>query len=240
MAEYNRNGYIIALSEESFISLTLSALEAYSVAHMNIKKNPNTRLETYGSIFGQEIQLKDGRTLFRVEMATPDTSSKQAQNSVQFNEEAISLKVNTVSSFWPHLEYLGDFHSHPYDTYQIVRSQSGYYMSPGDVNSLQANWDFWASLNYRVGLVVTVSAMKRSGRNAARWIKNKNRWNCVEFTMGNIRCWISAACAYDNGNGGAFTADDDATVELHIPALTGMQWEHTPYGRYKNNSFTPR
>lgn len=236
MYRKNEKGYLVILSENALISLLLSSLEAYAIEKKGFRGKHKKHLETYGSIYGQHIELEDGRTLFRVEMAQTDTTAKQTMDSVQYSEEAISLKRAALASFWPHLDYLGDFHSHPYETLREVRDTKGQYLSGGDRMNLEDNWEsFFRDLRYRLGLVVTVSAMQRVRDSGKVWAGEG--LNCLEFNIGNFRLWIAAFCVYEDDGLGCYTEEQDISVELTAPALTGLVWEHTPFGRYKNGIF---
>lgn len=236
MYEFNENGYLVTLSENALISLILSSLEAYAIEKRGYRGKDKKHLETYGSIYGQPLELEDGRTLFRVEMAQTDTTAKQSCSSVQYSEEAISLKRSALASFWPHLDYLGDFHSHPYETLREARQTKGYFLSVEDRINLEDSWEsFFRGLRYRLGLVVTVAAMQRVRDNNKIW--EGKGLNCLEFTIGNFRLWIAAYCVYEVDGIGCYTEDEDMDVELTAPALTGLLWEHAPFGRYKNGSF---
>ena len=148
---YNR--YVVRISENALISLVLSSLEAYSVKKKDIKEKgrPKSRIEVYGSLFGHEILMKNREILYQVEMAHTDTTAEQRRSSVDENKEAISLKADVITSFWPHLIYLGDFHSHPFKTTQEVRKDKKYFMSEDDREWLNNN--FWKQKGYRVGLI---------------------------------------------------------------------------------------
>lgn len=100
----NEEGYIVRISENALISLILNGLEAYAVFHKNITKGKRKGLETYGSIFGYETIIADGRTLYSIEFANVDTSSHQKPNEVSYNEKSIELKCETLKSFWPHID----------------------------------------------------------------------------------------------------------------------------------------
>jgi hypothetical protein len=221
----NEYGYLVMISENALISLILASLEAYAIEKKGAKVQQNRHLETYGSIYGQHIDLDDGRTLFRVEMALYDTTARQTKSSVEYSEEAITLKRAALASFWPHLDYLGDFHSHPYDNLQAARSVQGFYLSQGDRQNLSVNWKtFWKKLRYRVGIVVTVAPMERARDNGCGWVGNVK--DCLEFTIGNFRLWISASCVFEERGRGNYTESKDSLIELHVPSLTGLTWEH--------------
>jgi len=232
MAELNKYGYIVKLSENALISLILNGLEAYSVYHMNIEnKQKKVRLETFGNLFGYEVNLADGQKVYQIEIVNTDTSVKQSTGSVDYNRAAIALKIDTVSSFWPHLEYLGEFHSHPYKDYKKARETKGYYLSKGDRNDLSENSEFWSNCNHRIGLLLTIGPMKKTGSRDAQWIDaNKN---CVELNLGNYKLWITAYCSYNDKDNMLYTEDNDPLVILDCSALTGLHWEHTVYGRFK-------
>lgn len=225
--------YVIRVSENALISLVLSSLEAYSVKKKDIKEKgrPKSRIEVYGSLFGHEVIMKDKEILYQVEMAHTDTTAEQRRSSVDENKEAISLKADVITSFWPHLIYLGDFHSHPFKNTKEVRNNKMYFMSQDDREWLKDN--FWKQKGYRVGLIMTLAAMEKAGRKANDWVAT----NCVEATLGNYRMWLSAYCAYSQKGEYRYTNDNDATVTLDCPALTGLRWEHSDFGRFKNGKY---
>jgi len=92
-------------------------------------------------------------------MAHTDTTAEQRRSSVDENKEAISLKADVITSFWPHLIYLGDFHSHPFKNTKEVRNNKMYFMSQDDREWLKDN--FWKQKGYRVGLIMTLAAMEK-------------------------------------------------------------------------------
>jgi len=237
--EYNENGYIIILSDHALVTMVLAALEAYAVRKLG-KIVHQKQLEVYGSLYGQEIPLKDGRTLYRVELASHDTTSRQTHDAVHFNDDASVLKRDTLASFWPHLDYLGDFHSHPYESLEETKSCRGYFCSDGDREELEDNWDFWKELRYRLGLVVTVAPLQRARQKEDLWEKGTKK-QCLVMTLGNFRIWISAYCAYEEEDEDgdivpSYTQDSDTLVELYAPSVTGLE-EYLQYGRYRDGEF---
>jgi hypothetical protein len=225
--------YIVRVSENALISLVLSSLEAYSVKKKDIKEKgrPKSRIEVYGSLFGHEIAMKDKAILYHIEMAHTDTTAEQRRSSVDENKEAISLKADVITSFWPHLIYLGDFHSHPFRNTKEVLDSKMYFMSEDDRQWL--NNSFWKQKKYRVGLVVTIAAMEKAGTKSCDWVAS----NCVESTLGNYRMWLAAYCAYSQKGEYCYTNDDDISVRLDCPALTGLIWEYADFGRFKNGKY---
>ncbi|HAR48657.1 MAG TPA: hypothetical protein DCR81_00790 [Smithella sp.] len=225
--------YVVRVSENALISLILSSLEAYSVKKKDIKEKgrPKSRIEVYGSLFGHEIIMKNKKIIYQVEMVHTDTTAEQRRSSVDENKEAIALKADVIMSFWPHLIYLGDFHSHPFKNAREVLEDKKYFLSEDDREWLNNN--FWKQKGYRVGIVMTIAAMEKAGRKTAGWVAT----NCVEATLGNYRMWLAAYCAYSQKGAYRYTNDNDMSVTLDCPALTGLRWEHADFGRFKNGKY---
>lgn len=219
------HSYVVRLSESALIQLCLSGLEAYSVSHL--RKGPRVQLETYGLLWGHETRLPDGRTLYAVEMASVDTSARMDHSSVHRSEHALELKRDLMTSFWPHLEFLGDFHSHPYPQGTNVVGAKLYEFSEGDRADIEENSGFWQRHGYRIGLVLTLTALKRASSRLDRWLDNST----LEFTLGNYRLWLKTYVAYDQDGALRLTDDDDSHVLLDCPALVGLQGEYTGFGR---------
>lgn len=230
MIQKNSKGYVVRVSENALMSMVLSSLEAYSVRKKDIREKgrPKARIEICGSLFGHEILMQNKKTLYQIEIAHVETTAEQRRSFVDESRDAITLKVDAITSFWPHMAYLGDFHLHPYKDKAEVLKHKGYFMSDGDREWL--NEDFWKQLRYRVGLVVTLAAMERASMKSCDWIHS----NCMEATLGNYRIWLAAYCAYSWKGKYQYTEDNDKCVMLDCPALTGLRWEHTDFGRFKN------
>lgn len=219
------SGYVVRLSESALIQLCLSAMEAYSVSHL--RKGRRVQLETYGLLWGHEALLPDGRTLYAIEMASVDTSARMEHSSVHRSEHALELKRDLMTSFWPQLEFLGDFHSHPYPQGTNVVGERLYEFSAEDRTDIEENSGFWQRHGYRIGLVITLTALKRSSSRLDKWLNRST----LEFTLGNYRLWLKAYVAYEQDGTLRLTADDDSGVLLDCPALIGLQGEYTAFGR---------
>ncbi len=237
MKKINKKGYVIRLSEQAVISLIMSAFEAYAVTNENKHKNckHKNKLETFGHLFGQEIKLKDGETLYNIEYIHTDSTAKQETDSVTPNDDALTLKMDLVSSYWPHLSYIGDFHTHPDETIQDTEEVKNYHFSKEDRDCLVNNKESYESIGYRVGLVVAVSSLKRSGSKENDWHgKGENR---IVITKGNLRIWIGAYVAKKESGKVSYTNDDDSKVALDIPCLLGLWYEHAKFGRIKKGKY---
>ena len=224
------DGYVIRLSEHALITLILNGLEAYCVQHEN--KTP--QLETCGALFGYQIPLRGNRILYQIEMANVDTSAKRNKRSVTPNTNAMRLKAEIMETYWPNLQYLGDYHTHVYksldDVYSVELEEGdrrgddkGYYISNGDRRWLEANAALCLNYGYRVGLVVTIAGMKRNGNIGAKPANTRSQ--AVEFNLGKRKVWISAYYAYEEGGNIKYSSNNDRFITLECPSLLGFRGE---------------
>ncbi len=230
--------YYIKISEDALIQLILNGLEAYSVSHLG-KKKARTRLETYGLLWGHEIQLPNNNgTLYSIELISIDTSAKRGRNYCNYSDSALELKRDVMTSFWPHYDFLGDVHTHPYKNYKNVEDKKLYEFSKGDINDLKDRCNYWKKHKYRVGLVLTIAQMRREGTKGSKYLKE----NLIEFTLGNYRLWIKCYIVlYENSEENEddkseliVSKHDEEYVILDCPALApGIMTEFTSFGRGK-------
>lgn len=238
--------YYVKISEDALIQLILNGLEAYSVSHLG-KKKAKTRLETYGLLWGHEIHLPNNTgTLYSIELISIDTSAKRGRNYCNYNDSALELKRDIMTSFWPHYDFLGDVHTHPYRNYKTVEKKNLYEFSKDDIRDLEDNSDDWKKYNYRVGLVLTIAQMLRGSTKGTKYLKN----NLIEFTLGNYRLWIKCYIVLyedteENEDGGKkctlkVSKHDEENVILDCPALApGIMTEFTSFGRGKRGKHIP-
>lgn len=224
MKDINSNGYIIRIGENALIQMCLNSLEAYSIAHKKGKRLQKN-LETLGLLWGHELELSNKKTLYCVELATIDTSAERNHDSCELNDDSLELKRNVLSSFWPQYDFLGDFHTHPYQNYLDVPKEKLYSFSKEDYESIENRTEFWEPKNYRVGLVLTIAQMtKRSSKGFRRYNSST-----LEFTLGNYRVWLKGYVAYMAEKRIKLTEHDDDKVLLECPALTGLNMSYTKF-----------
>lgn len=225
--KYNENGYVIRISENTLIQMCLNGLEAYCVKHKESGRNTN-KLETYGQLWGHEITLPNKKTLYCVEMVSIDTSAIRDRDTVDYSDDALMIKRDTMTSFWPQYDFLGDFHTHPYDHYKKAFDNKCYLFSERDYESIEDCSDYWKKHNYRVGIVLSISNMKKSSDKEPEWIDK----GTIEFTLGNYRFWIKGYIAYeDENNNLKLTEHEDENVILDCPALVGLIGDYCEFGR---------
>lgn len=186
--------YIVSLSDCAFFTIVSAALEAYKVSHPENNGN-HVPIETYGNLWGYQVVTKRDEFVLRVVLADVDTSATRTPDSVRPVQEAFTTKVEFVDRFLPELEYLGDFHSHPYDfendgvnnVLELERSRL-YEFSQGDFEHIQYLQEE-KSRHYRLGIAATVFEMSEY---VARKNKHVKDFSCIRFMYDRMAIWIKA------------------------------------------------
>lgn len=208
----------IRISEMALLTMVLNGIEAYAVMNSNKKRDrENTKLETIGHMYGYSKETGDEKYYF-VDCISIDTTARQNTNSVGEYNESRRLKTDIVNSYWPHLELLGSFHSHPYDNIKEVHDNKGYYGSDADKETMEADGE-------KIALILTIATLGKKSDNGTRY-KNGHS-NCFQFTLGKLRLWLTAYATYEDEDGKIICTDhktEDVTIDC--PVLAGLKWEH--------------
>lgn len=215
-----KNATVIYMSDQALTSLLMATIESYVVKNENMAK-PQNRLETYGIFFGSETKTSDGSRVIRIDMANPSNTVRQTRESVQSSPNSLIVKADLVQSCFPHLSFLGDFHTHPYLHFSEVKKCRGYYLSETDRQAMTSDSKLYRKLGYRLGMVATIAYAERAGQNRAGYpTKYKNR---VELVIGHFRIWLTAYVTRSRIKDGLFYSDDESSdVILHVPCMTGL------------------
>lgn len=189
------NYHIVSISDQVFFTIVTSALEAYKVSHPEYDGKDHVPIETYGNLWGYQAKTKRNETVFRIVLADVDTSAVRSPNSVRPQQLSFSLKQEFVDYFYPELEYLGDFHSHPYDfendrvdnVLQLERKRL-FCFSVGDFEHVKYLKE---TRNYRVGVVATVFEVPGNMRRKNTHIGRED-FSCIRFVHDDLSVWIKA------------------------------------------------
>ena len=210
--------HIVSLSEHAFFSIVAAALEAYEIERTNSKANPHVPIESYGNLWGYEARSKRDERVLYVSMADIETSADCGPGSAQPQIESFLLKQKLIDRFRPELEYLGDFHSHPYDLVNDnvksaleVERKEYYRFSPSDIKHVKA---LKGTRSYRVGLVTTVFKLAEGVRRKDEYVRtDTENYSCIRFSYDDFTVWIKAH-VYGERN-----AIDDQKVALLCPII---------------------
>lgn len=180
----------ITIEDHVIPQLLTSALEAYDIQHPMGRKKLD-RLETFGLLWGYVIPEREDRSPRVISsLATVETSALRKNDSVQPDLDSLNLKIEFVRKYWPHLEVVGTFHSHPYSSLKETREIRGWEGSDGD-------FEFWPSIHeslfpatpFLAHLIVTVAKMDKRGWALPKEIADNSG---LEMSMDNRKIWITS------------------------------------------------
>ncbi|MBB2897797.1 hypothetical protein [Pseudomonas sp. AS2.8] len=146
--------------------LLTSAIEAYEFDRErgSRKKDALGQIETYGLLWGYCVPAFDQRPARVVcTTATVELSADRRQDSVTPNLESIIAKRDFFRRYWPQLDLVGSFHSHPYANLKEVRKEKGWQASETDKDHWPYIHDYlMPELPLMAHLVVTICARQRA------------------------------------------------------------------------------
>ncbi len=209
---------IVSLSHAAFFSIVTSALESYKIFHPEDSGGPHIPLETYGNLWGYKATTKRGESLLHVVVADVDVSAKRLPDSTSPAQDAFDLKHDFVDTFFPELEYLGDYHSHPYDQSEVsnelsLQKNRYHHRSPGDkdfARYLQEN-----GRNFRLQLITTVFERENFVKRDSGYLKDEK--SCIRFQYNHMTIWVKV---YVFGSDGTrFLKVRDNNVALICPTI---------------------
>ncbi|WP_264403243.1 hypothetical protein [Vibrio owensii] len=218
----------IVIEDHVVPQLFTTAIEAYEFehkAHKNGKSHKN--LETFGLLWGYSIPQK-GNLPPRVvaTMATVETSALRHQDWVQPDLNSIIAKKRFFEKYWPNIELVGTFHSHPYANLTEVNAVKGWRASPGDEG-------FWPWFHEFVSpeqpllahLIVTITKLEKKGWAYPDRLKGKEELKGYVLSAEDRKLWLRSYATElhmsDNDEENFEYADD---LQLDIPSLQNRFW----------------
>jgi len=184
---------IVSVSDCAFFSIVTSALEAYSVCHQDNPEGKHVPVETYGNLWGYQVITKRRESVLHVVLADSDISAKRESGSVSPAEEAFNLKRDFADSFFPELEYLGDFHSHPWDKSEVKNElslQRNVFHEQSSDDQKHAKYQQELGKTYRIQLIATVFERPEMVRRTSGHLDDD--LSCIRFQYGKRTIWIKA------------------------------------------------
>lgn len=209
---------IISLSDSAFFTIVTSALEAYKICQPGTPEDEHVPLETYGNLWGYQVQTKRRESLLHVVHADSDVSAARESDCVTPAAEAFNLKCDFADQFFPELEYLGDFHSHPWHTGEIkteleLQRQKLYEQSPADHKHAKLLQEYGRP--YRLQIIATI--FERSdmvNRKSGHLAEDRS---CIRFQYDKKTVWIKAYAYRLNTNDNTSRKVNKDSIALICP-----------------------
>jgi hypothetical protein len=206
---------MIWLDDRAIEDIVLVALEAYAVPRQGVRFT-----ETYGICFGStksvdEKRLAHGRHVTRhinISSVHIQLRAECYSSKVTYDLRSLETQMAVATHFFPQLDIVGDFHTHPYANVKELKSIKGWKYSRGD----EAGISTWVTplkkmgYNPRMSLIVAVA---KGGRRISK--PGRMRPNVVRFSIQKYHFYV--ACYRILGK-----RYSDKHVALNSMALPGM------------------
>lgn len=184
---------IVSLSDSAFFSIVTSALEAYGVCHQDNAHKKHEPVETYGNLWGYKATTTRKESVLHVVLAESDVSAQRKAGSVSPAHDTFKLKTDFADSFFPELEYLGDFHSHPYVSSEVKTEleieRKSYYKQSSDDQEF-AKFQQKSGKPYRLQIIATVFERPDVVKRTSGHLESDA--SCIRLYYDKRTIWIKA------------------------------------------------
>ena len=177
--------FSVQFSDAAIDSMLMAATEAYFLGD---GRRLGTYVEIDGYLWGFYADLSDDHTLIQVERFAPSFSSKRTPKSVEPNEDAALLLHNVMAQLCPQLSFLGEVHTHPYDSLVDARDARGWVFSDEDRESMSETvWDLTGD-RPPLWLVIAIAPLQKV-RDTLPMVVNDSS-GAWQFDVGDMRFWL--------------------------------------------------
>ncbi|HNY65457.1 MAG TPA: hypothetical protein PKM41_08445 [Deltaproteobacteria bacterium] len=176
---------IVHITETAFLSILVSAIEAFPSKYEGRKKPRKSfpEGEVYGLLFGQSI-CKKSNDVYHASIAIPMQILSDRTPALVHPSSRHFERIRTVIQAYPMYQFLGTFHSHPYrkDEYRGIDSSD---CTPVDEESAisAASSLGYEILEVIIGLTCLDKAMKK---------EPDSRWSCIQNYCGRYKYSLAA------------------------------------------------
>ena len=212
----------IIIEDHVVPQLLTSAIEAYEMEH---RPHENGRaqiaIETYGLLWGYVLPNRKDRGLCIIcTMATVETSATRDEDWVMPNLESLIMKRDFFQSYWPHLELVGTFHSHPYGCLADVNKIKGWRASDAD----QIHWpmiheNLSPELPGMAHLIITIAALEKKGWAFPKRLPQGEADTGFVLSSEYRKLWIKAYASEEKKEINKMAYTCSKSIFLDIPAL---------------------
>jgi len=200
-----------------------SAIEAYEFLHKNPRGTGADKLETFGLLWGYSIQAKGNQPAkIIVTMSTIETSATRHNEWVAPDFASLLMKKEFLESYWPNIEMVGSFHSHPYNTLQEVNQNIGWQASKR-IKSKDGDEQFFPKFHEKIApnqenlahLIVAITHLRKDFNSSPSRLGSNEATKGYVLSAKKRRIWLRAyETTFDNTN---YLFNDDSYLE--IPSL---------------------
>lgn len=200
----------VRLEQRALEDMLLAAAEGYKV--------PPGRgfryTEVYGLCFGsvrRQVAQRQSQDLFaNIGRVATQMRAKATASEVMPNVRSRAAQLEVGNQFFPHLEVLGEYHTHPERSFSIVADKRGWEPSPTDEAAVSGFVEEVCKQQHNPPLfsfVVAVAERRKSGKHTIR-----KQQNVIQLAMGSLVFVIAVYRILLDGS-----YEDE--VDLSLPAL---------------------
>jgi len=215
---------MIFIEDHVVPQLFTSALEAYDFEHKSSEDGEAFKnLETFGLLWGYSLPAK-GETPAKIiaTMCTVETSATRDKEWVAPNFESLMAKKDFIHRYWPNMELVGTFHSHPYDDLTEVKDIKGWRASEEDEAFFPYfHQEIAPDQDSLAHIIVTVTGLEKRGWAYPDRLSGSEFDKGYVLSAGRHKIWMRGystdSLVNEEGEVEGFVFSDDNMLE--IPAL---------------------
>lgn len=222
----------IIIEDHVVPQLLTSAIEAYEIRHKAHNKGKSKhRLETYGLLWGYALPARGDDVPVRLVavLATVETSALRHEDWVRPDSESLLMKRDFFREYWPQLELIGTFHSHPYASLAEVNEAKGWRGSSIDDDGT-GDFAYWPAFHEGVcsdmdelaHLVIAITGLGRKGTADPERLPGGESATGYVLTAGARKLWIKGYCTEKvksliDKSGNAIDEPDNENIRISYP-----------------------
>lgn len=198
----------VRLEHRALEDILLAAAEGYRVPASKRLRFTEVFGLCFGSMRRDAVSRDEHDVYVNVARVATQMRARATASEVTPNSGSLAAHLDVGDQFFPHLEVVGDYHTHPYHSFSDLVRHSGWRYSDMDERSLP---NFVDEVQRRrsapvFSLVVAVAEGGKSGKGPFR-----RKPNVVQLPIGNLFFVIGAYRIL-------LDASYDDRVELNVPA----------------------
>lgn len=200
--------YRVRLSDNALETIVLAAAEAYCLGDGHKRRH----IEILGYMWGTTRRTREVTEVY-IERASVSLSARRNRDWVEPNQHAPRLKNQIVQRWSPHLQLLGDFHTHTYGSLTDVDEIRGFEFSEDDFEFFREDDFLWENSETPLMLAVTVARLGAVRETiGATYVRR----NVACFDVGELRLWLNAAVGYMDEGGRQHTGNTRSPLALDL------------------------
>ncbi len=178
----------VHLEPRALEDVLLAVAEGYKVAPGKGFKYTEVYGLCFGSVRRSTPRHESHELHVNVSRVATQLRAKATASEVMPNSKSLATHLDVATKFFPHLEVVGDYHSHPYKTLGKLVEAKGWEHSKADEDSLEHFIDEVLALHNRplFSLVVAVAEGGKVGKAV------RKKANVVQVPIGNLYFLLAA------------------------------------------------